>query len=127
MTDDNGARALAVLVEDLIKRIDTLTAATNKLTERTRRTERRSRWIAAFSAVTLLATAACGYALYQQYTTRLFVLCPLYSVIVGSYAPQTRPAEARAAYDQVFVSMRAAYDYLECPAAPVAPRLASPK
>lgn len=116
------------LVGVLIERIDTLTEATHELTDRTRRTERRSRWVAALSAIALFATCACGYAIYQQYATRVFVLCPLYSVIVGSYAPQTRPAgEAREAYEKVFVTMRAAYDYLDCPQAPVAPRVSAAK
>lgn len=59
--------------------------------------------------VFLYSTAARQERVVQQ------SLCPLYSLIIGSYNPNSRPAgPERAQYEQAFVLMRAARDALDC-------------
>lgn len=61
-------------------------------------------------------------AIDREAATREQALCPLYSLIVGSYNPGSR-AEGpdREQYEKTFVAMRAAYDSLDCPGGPVPP------
>lgn len=58
----------------------------------------------------------------REAATREQALCPLYSLIVGSYNPTSRAAgEDRERYEATFQAMRTAYDSLDCPGQPVPP------
>lgn len=47
--------------------------------------------------------------------TRGEVLCPLYSVFLGSYNPATRaPGVDREAYESIYAQFRASYQHLNC-------------
>lgn len=62
-----------------------------------------------------------AYAISEQNRLISFVLCPLYSLFVGSYNPNSRQAgEDRAAYENAFVTIRAGYAELGC-TSPVVP------
>lgn len=105
---------------------DNLIAEVHELTEAITRLKWINQVIAALAILALVTSGAVAYVVYEQHRTRVFALCPLYSVLVGSYAPQTRAAGPdREAYEEVFVTMRRAYAFLDCPQAPVAPRLSA--
>jgi hypothetical protein len=78
--------------------------------------------IAGILVVDIILTAAVGWALYQQYRTRVTILCPLYSVIVSANKPQTRAAGPdRDAYIAGYQIINQAYAELDCPLPPLPP------
>lgn len=60
-------------------------------------------------------TARLERLISQQEILRFQVLCPLYKVLLGSYAPESRAAgPERVKYEQVFLEMRNQYAVLAC-------------
>jgi hypothetical protein len=123
----------------LADRVGALSHAVEKLDQRTNRSERAVVGVVLGLALTIMVAIALGIAFIQlsrnseilaeaearELRTREGALCPLYSLILGSYNPESRPeGEARQKYIDQFVVMRAAYDVLDCtgplvpPAAP---------
>lgn len=60
----------------------------------------------------------------REQHTRQDALCPLYSLILGSYNPESRPeGPARQTYIDQFKVMREAYDALDCTAPLIPPAI----
>lgn len=54
-------------------------------------------------------------AIDREAETRQGALCPLYSLVLGGYNPNSRPAGAdRDSYNATFDVMRKSYDVLDC-------------
>lgn len=131
--DPNDLPAVAAR---LIETIDDLTKAIQDLLSRTARSERREKMM--WGVIGLVAALAVGMSLtyYQQIqtsksldATRGDVLCPLYSIFLGSYNPSTRASGAdRDSYEAAFVVIRDGYERLECtlPLVPPATPRSSP-
>jgi hypothetical protein len=133
------AKSLGGKVDALGEGITQLSVGVDQLAQRTSRAERVVALVVIGMALVLILAVATGWSLLQQSTindglqkaigresqTREEGLCPLYSVIIGAYNPNSRPAgPARDTYNQWFDTMRAAYASLDCkqpivpPAAP---------
>lgn len=113
----------------LADRVGALSDAVELLDHRTNRSERFAIWATAVLALTIALSIALGVAFIQLHNnaenvaatqerearTRQEALCPLYSLILGSYNPDSRPeGEARQKYIDQFAVMRTAYDSLDC-------------
>lgn len=119
-------RALSAAVNGLTKAVD-------NLIERATKSEKRTRGIAVAVILDLLFTAAFALLYYNQHRTeveltdtRSQVLCPLYSVFLGSYNPNTRaPGVDRQTYEQIFSQFRDSYNHLQC-TTPLVPKPTTP-
>jgi hypothetical protein len=129
---------LPAVAAKLITTIDGLTAAINDLLRRTARSERFIAFTVAGLVLDLGLTIVAGFLMYSQYSTnatledtRGEVLCPLYSVFLGSYNPSTRsPGTDRKTYEDTFQVIRDGYQHLGCTSPlvpPATPHAAPPK
>lgn len=129
MTTDSNWTSLADMGRSLSAKLGELTKAVAALTAglatHKRKTQIKTRFLAALLAVDFALSILVTYGLWVQYQTRVASLCPLYSVIVGAYAPETRKAGAeRDAYVSGYQVINQAYDNLGCPLPPLPPRVA---
>lgn len=118
-----GARA-----EQLRQEVVGLREDVQSLSERTQRAEGRLVWVAVAAAIALLLAVAIGVTAWRVTTTdrRVDALCPLLSLSVGSYNPNSRPAgPGRDQYVAAFGVLRQAYSDLGCTQPPVPPRTAA--
>jgi hypothetical protein len=129
MTAPVDPKDLPGVALQLIETIDELTKSINELLHRTARSEeqiarseRQTRWQwVVITAIAVLFTVQ-GVTTYQQVQTsnrlddtRAGVLCPLFSVFLGSYNPTTRAAGAdRETYEATFAVIRGGYHDLAC-------------
>lgn len=113
----------------LADRVGALSVAVEKLDERSTRNERIAVGVMAGLVLCLILTSAVVFVLVQlqdnnrrieavidrELQTRQDALCPLYSLILGNYNPESRPeGEARDRYNEQFEVMRGAYQALDC-------------
>lgn len=140
-TEAERIRALTAKIGDLEEAVDGLHES---IEEQNLHNARKIGWSigAAAFAVILSALVLVGYLkqvetsdrlarnderievlISQQEVLRVQVLCPLYKVMLGSYAPESRaPGPDRDKYEQVFTDMRAQYAVLRCVGDLVPPR-----
>jgi hypothetical protein len=124
------ARALA-------ERVGGLISAVEQLHRRTNRAERVQKYVVFGLLLDLVLSVAVAFVVANQFnasydlraavereaTTRNQGICPLYSLIIGGYNPDSRPAgPARDSYVQAFKTINNAYTALECKQPPVPPR-----
>lgn len=118
-------------------RVASLTLAVDQLHRRTDRTERVQAFVVFGLLLNLLlcvavalvvvnqisASADLRAAIQREEVTRNQGVCPIYSLLLGSFNPTSR-AEGpdRDAYIKIFKSIDASYRALECKQAPVPPR-----
>lgn len=112
---------------DRLAKNETLAKSTQVLAQDTQSlaqsTKHRAKVLAVVVIVDVLLTGIVSYSVWAQYHQRVAVLCPLYSVIVGAYAPNTRAAGPdREAYIAGYHIINQAYQELSCPAPPLPPR-----
>jgi len=113
----------------LADRVGALSDAVEHLDRRTNRGERAVIWMAAGLGLVLILSIIVGIGFIQlrdntvtvtdiqarEEHTRQDALCPLYSLILGSYRPESRPeGDARQTYIDQFKVMRQAYAALDC-------------
>ena len=122
---------LTAEVKKLTNRLEESTVRIAELTGRNRALNERSRkhsnWIYATTiglALSLISSIALAFVSYQFYEQRRVVHCPFYSLVIGSYRPETRPpGPERDKYEEAFYQMRDSYAFLECgPPVPPMPR-----
>jgi hypothetical protein len=128
---------LPAVAKELIITIAGLTSAIQDLLRRTTRSERLIAFTVMGLILDLCLTIVAGFLVYSQYSTnaalddtRSEVLCPLYSVFLGSYNPNTRAAgQDRKTYEDTFQVIRAGYAHLGCTSPLVPPAIphAAPK
>jgi len=118
------------MLDDDVKQ---LTGEVHRLNDRADRTDRDKRWliVGLLLVVGLVALVAFVAVRAQQTATeqeqlRNGVLCPLYSVFLGSYDPATRDKNpdprAREKYEDAFVKIRHGWDVMGCTDPLVPPR-----
>jgi hypothetical protein len=121
---------LAARANALAEKVGELSLAVAQIGRRTDRSEKLTLAVGLGLALDLVLSAIVAFALHSLYevkdredATRQQALCPLYSLILGSYAPNTRPAgEERDKYEAAFVEMGNAYASLNCRGPLVPPR-----
>jgi hypothetical protein len=128
MTEPDPADLPAVAAQ-LIRTIDDLTKSIKELLDRTARSEeqiarseKQTRWQWVVIGAIAILFAIQGFTTYQQVQTstrlddtRSGVLCPLFSVFLGSYNPTTRAAGTdRETYEATFAVIREGYRDLGC-------------
>lgn len=119
-----------------------LRAAVAALDRRASRSSRVLAGVVLTLALDVVLSLALGFTIASQFTTntrldetvaqeniiRSEVLCPLYAVFLGSYAPQSRPeGAARQQYEQAFTTIREGYVKLRCTTPPVPARSDPPR
>ena len=113
--------------------VQQLTGEVHRLNDRADRTDRDKKWLVVglLLVVGLVALLAFVAVRAQQTATeqeqlRNGVLCPLYSVFLGSYDPATRDKNpdprAREKYEDAFVKIRHGWDVMGCTDPLVPPR-----
>lgn len=106
----------------LTEEVANLSSAIDHIGDRTKRGERIMKIVACVVALTLalcvvvaLESSRLRQVQAREEQTRQAALCPLFSLIVGSYRPESRrPGLSREQYDAAFDQMRAALDELDC-------------
>jgi hypothetical protein len=119
----------------LADRVGGLSAAVEQLDRRTNRSERVVIVVTIVLALTIITAIALGVAFIQlranaedvavtqarEARTRQEALCPLYSLILGNFNPESRPeGPDREKYIEQFDVMRRAHRALDC-AGPLVP------
>lgn len=127
---------LVAQAQKLAETVGALVTAVDKLDERTNRSERIVIGVVFGVLLSVVLSIAVGLIVWTQINTngrlqatidreaatREQALCPLYSLIVGSYNPGSRAeGEDRQQYEATFQAMRDAYDSLDCPGGVVPP------
>lgn len=118
------------MLDDDVKK---LTDEVHRLNDRADRTDRDKRWliVGLLLVVGLVALVAFVAVRAQQTSTeqeqlRNGVLCPLYSVFLGSYDPKTRDKnpdpQAREKYEDAFSKIRHGWEVMGCTDPIVPPR-----
>lgn len=116
------ASAGAAAVAPLVEAVGALRSAIEGLEVRADRARKNITGIVIAVIIDVIFTA-CITIVYigQEQTaasladTRGEVLCPLYSVFLGSYNPGTRaPGVDREAYESIYAQFRASYQHLNC-------------
>lgn len=117
--------------------IGILSLAVTQLDRRTNRTERIQGWVVFGLILDLLLSVAVSFVVAAQFSTnatlqgaidreartRQEALCPLYSLLVGSYNPNSRTEGTdRDQYNFVFDQLRSGYESLDCKLQPAPPR-----
>lgn len=113
---------LPAVAAKLIETIAELTEAIQDLLRRTARSETHIRVMWGVVGVVVFLAGGMSALFYQQSQTnarlddtRSGVLCPLYSVFLGSYNPSTRaPGTDRDTYEATFAVIRDGYKDLGC-------------
>ena len=128
---------LKALAKELTEKVSALALAVEQLDRRSARSDRIMAGVVLGLLINLVlvvgfailvaglfeANARIEAAVARESQTRQDALCPLYSLIIGSYNPNSRPeGEARQRYEQAFVTLRAAYESLDCTDPLVPPR-----
>ena len=115
------------------ERIDGLREDLGNLGDRQRKSDARILWVVIGLVVVVALAVAIGFVAAraqetanEQAALRNDVLCPLYSIFLGSYDPKTRdknpdPA-ARQKYEDAFVKIRYGWDVMGCTDPLVPPR-----
>jgi hypothetical protein len=118
------------LLDDDVKQ---LTGEVHRLNDRADRNDRDKRWlivglllVVALVALTAFVAVRAQQTATEQEQLRNGVLCPLYSVFLGSYDPKTRdknpdPA-ARQKYEDAFAKIRSGWEVMGCTDPLVPPR-----
>lgn len=134
----NEPERLAAQAHALNENIARLKLSVEQLDRRAGRSERVTLAVTLGLLLDLVLSVVAAFLLSTQYhtndrleeaidreaRTRQDALCPLYSLIVGSYNPNSRPeGPARDAYNGAFTELRAAYEVLECTSPVVPPRI----
>lgn len=127
---------LVAQAKALVERVGVLSDAVEELDKRSARSQRVTIGVVfgllldLVLSVAVIATLATQIntnerlqaTIDREAATREQALCPLYSLIVGSYNPDSRAeGEDRQQYEATFAAMRAAYDSLDCPGGVVPP------
>ena len=130
---DELKRRAAQLDQDVRTLNDTTeanTAALDRVHQRLDRSDKdRRKFVTALIALALLAgflgveAMRLEGSIRDQTQVREQVLCPLYSIFLGAYDPQSRPeGEARKRYEETYVEIRRGYQVLRCTNPIVPPR-----
>lgn len=140
MTDDR--RALASTAAALAASVARLRETIDELLARAERSERAITITRLMLAVVVVLIVIVGGILRAQFVTnarleqanareaqtRQEVLCPMFGLFLGSYAPQSRAAgHDRDKYEQAFGQVRDLYIKLECTNPVVPPRSDTPR
>jgi hypothetical protein len=118
------------LLDDDVKQ---LTGEVHRLNDRADRNDRDKRWlivglllVVALVALTAFVAVRAQETATEQEQLRNGVLCPLYSVFLGSYDPKTRDKnpdpQARQKYEDAFGKIRDGWDVMGCTDPLVPPR-----
>jgi hypothetical protein len=118
------------LLDDDVKQ---LTGEVHRLNDRADRNDRDKRWlivglllVVALVALTAFVAVRAQETATEQEQLRNGVLCPLYSVFLGSYDPKTRDKnpdpQARQKYEDAFDKIRDGWDVMGCTDPLVPPR-----
>jgi hypothetical protein len=118
------------LLDDDVKQ---LTGEVHRLNDRADRNDRDKRWlivglllVVALVALTAFVAVRAQETATEQEQLRNGVLCPLYSVFLGSYDPKTRDKnpdpQARQKYEDAFDKIRHGWDVMGCTDPLVPPR-----
>ena len=110
-----------------------LTDETHRLNERVNRTDRDKKWLVVGLLLVIGLVALVAYGTWRAQRTadeqeqlRADVLCPLYSVFLGSYNPATRDKnpdpQARQKYEDTYAQIREGYVIMRCTGPLVPPR-----
>ena len=113
--------------------VQQLTGEVHRLNDRADRTDRDKKWLVVglllvVGLVALLAFVAvrAQQTANEQEQLRNDVLCPLYSVFLGSYDPKTRDKnpdpQAREKYEDAFTKIRRGWEVMGCTDPLVPPR-----
>lgn len=121
---------LAERANALADKVSGLSLAVTQIGRRTDRSEKLTLAVGLGLALDLVLSGVVAFALNGLYAvrdredaTRQQALCPLDSLILGSYAPDSRPeGEQRNKYVAAFGEMRVAYESLNCRGDLVPPR-----
>lgn len=120
----------------LADRVSGLSEAIEHLDRRTNRSEKVVLWVSIVLALTIVLAIALGIAFIQLHATSVAVqdtqtrevatreetLCPFFSLVLGTYNPNSRPeGAARQTYIEQFEAMRRGYAALDCTAPLVPP------
>jgi 4-amino-4-deoxy-L-arabinose transferase-like glycosyltransferase len=118
------------LLDDDVKK---LTQETHRLNDRADRADRDKRWLIVGLLLVVALVALVAYVAVQARRTadvqdelRAQVLCPLYSVFLGSYDPRTRDKnpdpQARQKYEDAYAKIRNGWEVMGCTDPLVPPR-----
>jgi hypothetical protein len=124
-TDADRVRRLAANAGALAEKVDLLVDRVEELHDdlqtQNKALARKGKWFWAGVALNTLLAAGFGWVVHDQFVTREQVLCPLYSIFVKSYNPNSLAAKAQGIeqYNRTFEDIRHQYDVLGC-AEPVA-------
>jgi hypothetical protein len=116
------AKSLGGQVGELTDEVGHLADGLDQLKQRTSRAERIIAVVVVIGAIVLILSIAVGVTLVQlsqlidrEAKTRQKALCPFYSLVLGNYNPNSRPAGPdREAYNRNFDAMRLQYGELDC-------------
>jgi hypothetical protein len=118
------------LLDDDVKK---LTQETHRLNDRADRADRDKRWLIVGLLLVVALVALVAYVAVQarrtadeQHLLTAEVLCPQYSIFLGSYDPRTRDKnpdpEARQKYEDAYAKLRHGWDVMGCTDPLVPPR-----
>jgi hypothetical protein len=134
VTDEEARVTLAVQAKALADTVGVLAKAVDQLDKRATKGERINVWVSLGLAVDLVLSIAVALVVSglvgvidRERSTRQDAMCPLYSLLLGSYNPSSRAEGGdRDTYNQVFITLQRSYDSLDCddPIAP--PRVDQP-
>jgi len=110
-----------------------LTEEVHRLNDRADRADRDKKWLVVGLLLVVALVALVAYVAVrakqnsnEQEQLRNVVLCPLYSVFLGSYDPKTRDKNpdpsARQKYEDAFTKIRSGWDVMGCTGPLVPPR-----
>lgn len=120
----------------LADRVGALSSAVEHLDQRTNRSERAVIVVTVVLGLVIILSIALGIAFIQlrsnaeavaetqrrEALTREETLCPFFSLVLGTYNPNSRPeGDARRIYIEQFEAMRRGYAALDCTAPLVPP------
>ena len=118
------------MLDDDVKK---LTDEVHRLNDRADRTDRDKRWLIVGLLLVVGLVALAAFTAFRAQRTadeqellRAQVLCPVYSVYLGSYNPATRDKnpdpQARQKYEDVFAKLRHGWEVMQCTDPLVPPR-----
>ena len=118
------------MLDDDVKQ---LTQEVHRLNERADRTDRDKRWLIVGLLLVVVLVGLTAFVAVQarqtadeQHLLTAEVLCPQYSIFLGSYDPKTRDKNpdpnARQKYEDAYVKIRNGWDVMNCTDPLVPPR-----